>query len=217
MRRLLVQLGSLSLITFAVFGCAALTGGPSAPDCANVPERKPGSGWVTLFDTHYGLSNWTQIGDANWTVVDGILQADKGAGFMVTKECFGDFQIRAEFWADSDANSGIFIRMQDGQKITAANSYEVNIYDKRPGQEYSTGAIVDVGKVALPAPKAGGQWNVYEISATGSQLTVTLNGQRTVDVQDSKHARGPFALQYAPGVVADKGVIKFRKVQIQPL
>jgi len=38
-----------------------------------------------------------------------------------------------------------------------------------------------------------------------------LNGQKTVDVQDSKHAGGPFALQYG------SGVIKFRKVQIKPL
>jgi hypothetical protein len=61
-------------------------------------------------------------------------------------------------------------------------------------------------------PKAGGHWNTYEIVAKGTQFTVTLNGIRTVDgVQDSKHARGPIALQYGAGVV------KFRKVQIAPL
>jgi hypothetical protein len=40
---------------------------------------------------------------------------------------------------------------------------------------------------------------------------IVLNGQKTVDVQDSKHLSGPFALQYGSGVV------KFRKVQIKPL
>jgi hypothetical protein len=41
---------------------------------------------------------------------------------------------------------------------------------------------------------------------------------KTADVQDSKHAQGPFALQFgnlpkdAPG-----GAIKWRKVQIKPL
>jgi hypothetical protein len=40
---------------------------------------------------------------------------------------------------------------------------------------------------------------------------VTLNGQKTVDAQDSKHASGYVALQY--GLV----VVKFRKVQIKPL
>jgi len=38
-----------------------------------------------------------------------------------------------------------------------------------------------------------------------------LNGVKTVDVQDSKHDRGPIALQYAAGVV------KFRKVEIKAL
>lgn len=40
---------------------------------------------------------------------------------------------------------------------------------------------------------------------------VTLNGVVTADIQDSKFASGPIALQYAAGVV------NFRKVQITPL
>lgn len=72
------------------------------------------------------------------------------------------------------------------------------------------GAIVGVAK-AMTILKAGGKWNTYEISAKGTQLTVTLNGVRTADVQNSKHASGPIALQWGAGVV------KFRKVQIKPL
>ena len=174
-----------------------------------------GGGWTVLFDGK-NLDNFDKIGDANWRIEDGSVVADKGSGFLVTKNSYGDFQIRAEFWADEDANSGIFIRAQDPQKIGAASSYEVNIYDKRPDPSYGTGAIVDFAKVD-PMPKAGGKWNVYEVTAKGPALTVVLNGQKTVDIQDSKFARGPFALQYAPGVVKDKGVIKFRKVEIKNL
>ena len=48
--------------------------------------------------------------------------------------------------------------------------------------------------------------------------TVVFNGQKTADnVQNAKFAGGPIALQFAPGVVEDKGVIKFRKVEIKPL
>jgi hypothetical protein len=93
----------------------------------------------------------------------------------------------------------------------------VNIYDKRPDPTYGTGAIVDLAKVD-PMPKAGGKWNVYEITAKGPTFTLILNGQKTVDgAEDRKFASGPFALQYAPGVVKDKGVIKFRKVELKPL
>jgi hypothetical protein len=171
--------------------------------------------WVVLFDGK-NLDNWTPIGDANWRIEDGAVVADKGNGFLVSKSSYADFQIKVEFWADEDANSGIFIRCADPQKITAASCYEVNIYDKRPEPMYGTGAIVNVGKVD-PMPKAAGKWNTYEITAKGAQLTVVLNGTKTVDVQDGQHKSGPFALQYAPGVVKDKGVIKFRKVEIRPL
>ncbi len=180
-------------------------------------------GWTTLLDGK-SLDNWTKVGDANWRIEDGAAVADRGNGFLVSKESYGDFQLRAEFWVGvEDANSGIFIRCTDPQKITGSNAYEVNIWDDRPEKDYATGAIVGVAKVD-PMPKAGGKWNVYEITAKGDTFSVTLNGQKTVDgAKDAKHAKGPIALQHGPGnkdaagVVNDKGVVKFRKIEIKPL
>jgi hypothetical protein len=180
-----------------------------------------GAGWITLFDGK-NLDSWNKIGDANWRLEDGAVVADKGNGFLVSKNAYTDFQLRAEFWVDSDANSGIFIRCTDPDKVTGATSYEVNIWDTRPDPSYGTGAIVNIAKVN-PMPKAGGKWNVYEITAKGSTFTVTLNGQKTVDgAQDAKFASGRIALQHGLGVVTngvanDKGVVKFRKVEIKPL
>src|ERR1019366_2466671 len=181
-----------------------------------------GAGWVTLFDGK-NLDNWNKIGDANWRLEDGAVVSDKGNGFLVSKNIYSDFQIRAEFWVDADTNSGIFIRCTDPDKITGTTAYEVNIWDTRPDPSYGTGAIVDVGKVN-PMPKAGGKWNVYEITAKGSTFTVILNGQKTVDnAQDAKFASGRIALQHGlglkddKGVASDKGVVKFRKVEIKPL
>lgn len=172
-------------------------------------QAQAGSGWTTLFDgTH--ANDWTPIGNANWRLVDGNLQADVGTGFPVSKKSYTDFEIRAEFWSDPDANSGIFIRCSDPLKVTADNSYEINIYDKRPDPSYGTGAIVNVAKIAN-MPKAGGKWNTYEVTAKGAELTVVLNGVQTVQARDSKLASGPIALQYAGGTV------KFRKVQIRAL
>jgi hypothetical protein len=181
-----------------------------------------GAGWVTLFDGK-SLDNFDKVGDANWRIEDGAVVADKGNGFLVSKASYGDFQLRAEFWADEVVNSGIFIRSTDPKDIGTKTAYEVNIWDQRPVQEYGTGAIVDVGKVN-PMPKAGGKWNVYEITAKGSSFTIVLNGQKTVDnAQDAKFANGRIALQKGlglkddKGVASDKGVIKFRKVEIRPL
>lgn len=186
------------------------------------PQASSEAGWVTLFDGKT-LDNFNKIGDANWRVEDGAIVADKGNGFLVTKNSYGDFQIRAEFWVEPDSNSGVFIRCTDPEKLTAENAYEVNIWDMRPDPSYGTGAIVNVAKVD-PMPKAGGKWNVYEITAKGSTFTVVLNGQKTVDgVQNAKLANGRISLQHGlgnkddKGVANDKGVVKFRKVEIKPL
>jgi hypothetical protein len=178
-------------------------------------------GWVTLFDGK-SFDHFDKVGDANWRIEDGAAVADRGNGFLVTKESYGDFQIRAEFWVGPDANSGIFIRATDPQKVDSKTAYEVNIWDDRPNKDYATGAIVDIAKVD-PMPTSVGKWNVYEITAKGGTFTVVLNGQKTVEAKDSKHASGKIALQHglgnkdAVGVVNDKGVVKFRKVEIKKL
>ncbi len=186
--------------------------------CAQQASRQSDAGWITLIDGPRGLENWNRIGDANWRAEDGAIVADKGkGGYLVSKNSYKDFQIRAEFWADHTTNSGIFIRCSDPNKVGAASAYEVNIYDQRPEPDYGTGAIVNVVKVA-PMPKAGGKWNTYEITAKGSQLIVVLNGVQTVNVQDGKFAQGPFALQYGSGPKgALGGAIKWRKVEIREL
>jgi hypothetical protein len=125
--------------------------------------RSESDGWITLFDGQ-DLDRWNAIGDGNWQLIDGIVQAYKGNGFLVSKDTFTDFEIKAEFWVDTKANSGIFIRCADPEKLTAENCYEVNIFDERPDPSFGTGAIVNVAKVE-PMPKAADKWNTYEIVA----------------------------------------------------
>jgi Domain of Unknown Function (DUF1080) len=172
------------------------------------------AGWTTLFDGS-SLDSWNTIGDADWKLADGIVQADKGTGFLVSKASYGDFQIHVEFWDTGDTNSGVFLRCSKPEQVSPANAYEVNIWDSRTVDNYRTGAIVDLAKPTAVVNTVD-KWNTYEITAQGTHLVVTLNGTRTVDVNDSKYARGPIALQYA-AVANGAGVIKFRKVQIKPL
>ncbi len=62
-----------------------------------------------------------------------------------------------------------------------------------------------------PMPKAGGKWNTHEITANGRQITVVLNGQKTVELHNGLFTEGPITLQHG------SGTIKFRKVAIRPL
>jgi hypothetical protein len=187
--------------------------GMSSPSRNASAQGKP---WVTLFDGK-NLDHWQGDGTANFQIADGsIVAVDKKdpkatASYLVSKESYKDFELRAEFWVSDDANSGIFIRCTDPQKVGSKTAYEVNIFDKRPDPSYGTGAIVDTAK-AIKVLKAGGKWNTYHIVAKGSKFTITLNGTKTVDgAEDSKFAEGPIALQFGVGVVM------FRKVQIRAL
>lgn len=196
---------SLAAITVVIAGCATNGGG---------------SGWVTLLDGEKGMENFDRIGDANWRAEGGAIVADSGkGGHLVSKGSYKDFELRAEFWAATDTNSGIFIRATDRNKVGSANSYEVNIWDIRPDPKFGTGAIVDVAAVPVPITNlAGGKWNVMEITARGSQLTVKLNGVTTVNVSHGKYTEGPFTLQYGAGVKGARGgPIKWRKVQVRTL
>src|SRR6478736_1371176 len=140
---------ALTLATGLLVGAAALHSSGTA-------SGQTDGGWITLVDSAT-MGDWDEVAKANWAMKDGALTADKLEGkdlsYLVSKNSYKDFQIRAEFWTDEEANSGIFIRCDTNKTIDSKVCYEVNIFDKRPDPSYGTGAIVDVSKVD-PMPKA---------------------------------------------------------------
>ena len=113
-RRSLFYSAGMLVIALAISGCATM-----------------GSDRVTLIDGEKGLDNFNRVGDANWRAESGAIVADKGmGGYLVSKNAYKDFEIRAEFWADHTTNSGIHFRASDPNKIADSNSYEANIFDQ---------------------------------------------------------------------------------------
>jgi hypothetical protein len=192
------SLRALIGVAIGVAGCSSGTDQPTATSTA------PAAAWHTLFDGT-SLDGWTRVGDANWQLGDGVVQADMGTGFLLTAASYADFDLTAEFWVTPDANSGVFLRCANPTQVGAATCYEVNIFDQRPDQAYRTGGIVNVAKPSVMID-TGDRWNTYEISARGDHLVVKLNGQTTVDTHDDKFVAGPIALQYAAGRVMFRGV-----------
>ena len=187
--------------------------------CSSMPSWMPGGGWTTLIDGDKGMDNFILVGDANWRVEDDAIVADKGkGGFLLSKAAYKDFELRVEFWAAHNANSGIYMRCADPKNLTDRTCYEANIFDQRPDQTFATGGIVHHGKV-LQSVKAGGKWNTFEITARGSKMTVVLNGIKTSEIDNVESPSGPIALQYGtlPPRGEPGGIIKFRKVQVREL
>ncbi len=200
-----IEVGLVMLLAVLFVGCQGANESPSIGGDPAPPEPTA----MTLFDGS-NLNGWTTTGDANWHIVEDYVEANSGGGHLVSADSYSDFRLTLEFWVDDDANSGVFIRCSNPDDIGSDTCYEVNIFDNRPEQNYRTGAIVDLAE-PMAQISAGGQWNMYEIVAQGSRLMVTLNGQMTVDVMDTKFASGPFTLQYG------RGIVQFRNVQITPL
>src|SRR5204863_7897656 len=85
------------LLVFRVF---VMTEPRRRPDSASLLSWAPGS-----------VSAWQKTGHANWRVVDGVIEADKPRGFLLTKESYGDFDLRAEIWVTPDSNGGVLFRI----------------------------------------------------------------------------------------------------------
>jgi len=168
-----------------------------------------GAGWVTLFDGK-NFNNWTMTGNANWRIADGIAEADMPRGFLVSRQSYGDFELRAEVWSRPESNGGILFRITDPRDPGIENGYELNINDTRKDQTGRTGSIVNVAK-PLVKFDAGNIWTTVEITARGPRMTARLNGTLTAEANDTKYTRGPIALQAAGGLV------RYRNVQIREL
>ena len=65
-----------------------------------------GGGWRNLMN----MSNWTPVGKVDWKTINGELWSTNGNGFLLSKQSYGDFEIRADFWVSPDANLAAVVR-----------------------------------------------------------------------------------------------------------
>ena len=87
MKRLSVSMVGVLVIGVVAFGCL------------HRPASQTDTNWSTLLDGS-NLDHWNRVGNANWRLEEGVVQADKGSGHLVSKNSYTDFQIRAEVWVD---------------------------------------------------------------------------------------------------------------------
>ena len=201
MKRLIAIIAASLAVLLTVAGCVSYS---------------PDHGWVALIDGNTGMDNFTRLGGANWRAEGGAIVADKsttkGTSKLVSKKSYKDFELYAEFWADLDTNSGIYLRCTNTADISTASAYEVQIWDSNPNASRSTGALMPATTVPVPPIyKTGGQWNSIQIYAKGNQITVRLNGVVTAHAEDGKFPSGPIALQQGANL------IKWRKVLVKEL
>ncbi len=164
-------------------------------------QEKPGqppSDAVILFDgTDATLKNWVSDKDPNeatkWEVKDGALQCVPGAGYVRTKEEWGDCQLHVEWSAPVKVEGNSQGRGNSG--IFPMGQVEVQVLDNYNNPTYAdgfAGSVYGVNPPMANAVRAPGEWQVYDIifrrpvfkdgkMVESGYLTVFVNGVLTQD------------------------------------
>ena len=163
------------------------------------------------------LSGWSAMvagQDLGWEVKNGIMMNQAHSNNLVSAQQFWNFKLHCEFRIGKDSNGGFGLR----------GRYEVQVLDdfgKEP-DTHGTGALYGRIKPLKNAAKAPGEWNVYDITLIGRQVTVVVNGEKVIDKGE---VEGLTAMAHdwneaLPGPISvqgDHGAVEIRKLTITPL
>jgi len=132
--------------------------------------------------------------------------------YLVLAQPYDNFELSVEYWIEPDTNSGVYVRCQDADAITATSCYEVNIWDANENADNRTGAIVNFTPPMVET-NALEEWANMTIRAEGESVSVTINGQTTAELTDDTYTSGHVGLQYG----GNNGLVKFRNLEIVEL
>ena len=168
----------------------------SANSLAQLQSDRIG-GAFSLFNGQ-DTSAWIQSGNANWYPITDGVAANQGAGLLIGKFPFSDFQIQFNYWAGKSTQFSIYIHCADPNYISSKTALEVNLASPS-FQKYGPGSVVGLLDAASGLSTAN-KWNTVFISSTANQITVTLNGITMADnVNYFNLENGPFAIRFGGG------------------
>ena len=189
------------------------------PNTLTRQEKKDG---YTLLFNGRDLKGWE--GDpALWSVAGGVLIGStdghpiKRNTFLITKEKFSDFVLKAEIKLRNH-NSGIQFRSQAQpdwvvagyQADAAEGNWWGSLYDERGKR----GVIADGWKGKGQTVVKAADWNQYEITARGNHIQLKLNGLVTAELDDDQAREGIIALQLHAGPAMK---VEFRNIKLKKL
>ncbi len=199
-------------------------GQPTAP-----PE---GEGWIDLLDADHA-AYWENLGDDKeiFEIVDGELHV-----FGVTKSPlryatynerpFDHFDLHLEYKVAEETNSGLFLRAQPNDKIY--RGFEVQVIDDfgTAPNKNSAGAIYDVVTPMYNMSRPAGEWNSFDISVHGHEVSIRVNGWLVIqtDFEPMTTPLGKFKVAYKDmpplGHIAFQdhgGEAWFRNMRVRPV
>lgn len=217
------------------------TGAPltvaAMPNTLSAAEQA--EGWRLLFDGTSTMG-WRAYGadsmPSGWRAEGGSLTRVAPAADIITREQFGDFELRLDWKLEPRGNSGIFYRAVEGLEWIYHGAPEYQVLDDaghRDGQNELTSAGSDYGLYGVPrgVVKPAGEWNSTRIVARGAHVEHWLNDQKVVEyeqgspdwakrVAGAKFAAWPQygkAMRGHIGLQEHGGRVEFRNIKIREL
>jgi hypothetical protein len=194
--------GGAMLYAFGAVALAVLTmmpvaHGQDAMPPGVLPAEEAAAGWINLFDkeTTFG---WNALGDAQWTVVDGVLTCASGSGgLLATTSQFADFELQVKIRVSGETpTSGLEVRA--------------------PIQGHYT----ENGATVVPvtgAEAAGGDWHTVQVTANGGEVKATLDGN-AVELGGRMRPAGYIAIQYhGHGGKVEVAEAKLKPLNLEPI
>jgi hypothetical protein len=180
-----------TLLVLAFAGLLAACGDDEVlPPGTCVNALAPGeaaAGWRLLFDGK-SLAQWRSYreDDANdgWGVEGGCLTRLSGGGDLITREQFGNFELKLEWRISEAGNSGIFIRGDESERTIHYTGYEMQVLDNAGHSDaedptHRAGALYDLIPPDHDTTQPVGYWNRVHIKARGPQVEFWLNDRLT--------------------------------------
>jgi hypothetical protein len=164
------------------------------------PKSKSKSGdkdatWEILFDGK-DTAKWRAFRgegfpEKGWKVEAGALRhlAGQGGGDLVTRDSFGDFELRFDWKVSPGANSGVIYRVTEDHGATYETGPEYQVLDDDKhgdGKNPKTSASALYALIAANSEKVVnpvGQWNKGRIVIQGGRVEHWLNKKKVVEYQ----------------------------------
>ena len=181
-----------------------------ASECSNgLSAQERAAGWQSLFDGT-SLEHWRSYGetevDDGWAIENGCLARVGWAGDLITREQFGDFELKLDWRISDSGNSGIFIRGDESGRSLPQTALEMQVLDNAghwDGDDptHRAGAYYDMIAPDHDTSRPPETWNAVHIIARGPQVQFWLNGRQTASFEQGSDA---WRALYARSKFADR-------------
>ncbi|MFT4518900.1 MAG: hypothetical protein ACI9JM_001289 [Halioglobus sp.] len=175
-----------------------------AGECDNtLSAKEQAAGWRLLFDGQ-SLSQWrsyqAETLDPGWAVENGCLARVGGGGDIISREQFGNFELKLEWRISDSGNSGIFLRGDESGKTIHYTGYEMQVLDNEGHWDASnathrSGAYYDMIAPDHDTSQPVGYWNRVHIIARGPAVEFWLNEKMTASFEQGSEQWQAFYTQ----------------------